>query len=186
LNEGSLDQLTMQRVAQRAGVSVAAIYRYYADKQDLLRAVQDRTLEDLEISVLSSIAKAEPTVEAVVSALVDGFDLVEPERALTFSTFFAQTGLDPVLAARVQAALRTIFVGFYAALERDRASVAHDDLSQAARVALELVVALTWWYKRSQMPQFREAGGAPDRAMVAREARRAVVNYLTGPDSSAP
>jgi AcrR family transcriptional regulator len=182
LNEDSLEQLTMQRVAQRADVSVGSIYRYYADKLDLLRAVQDGALQDAEVSVMSSIAEADPTVEGVVSALVDGLDRVLGERARALSAFFSQMGVDPVLAARAQAADRTILVAFYAGLERDRARVTHDDLNQAARVALELIAGLFMWYARSQNPDFRKTVGAPDRAMVAREARRAGVSYLLGPE----
>ena len=178
LNEDPLEELTMLAVAGRAGVSIGSIYRYFADKDDLVRAVQDRALEELEIQVLGRLAKAEPTTEAVVTALVMGFDDVAGERALEFSALLTLCTPDPALANRARSAYQAVLAAFHAALAQDRARIVHPDLRQAARVALEIVTALFMWYARSQLPTMRLEASGPDRALVTREARRAATAYL--------
>ncbi len=42
LTEGGLDHATVPRIAERAGMSVGVVYRRFADKDALLRAVYDR------------------------------------------------------------------------------------------------------------------------------------------------
>src|ERR1700761_940231 len=63
--------VTMQQVAERAGVSVGSIYRYYADKSDLLRAAQDNTLGRFDERMARHLAQAPPTVEGAVTAMVE-------------------------------------------------------------------------------------------------------------------
>jgi len=182
LNEVTLDELTMQGVAERAGVSVGSIYRYFEHKGDLLRAVQDRALEELEISAMTRLAAAEPTVEAVVLALVSALDEVSAERAREFSAFLVQVGADPGLTERARAAHFVVLRAFQAALARDRARIAHEDIDWAARVALEIVVGLFIWYTHGQIASLRLDEAEPKRDLVVSEARRAAVVYLLQPD----
>jgi AcrR family transcriptional regulator len=182
LNEDPFEELTMLGVARRAGVSIGSIYRYFADKDDLIRAVQDRALEELEIQLVGRLSKAaEPTTEAVVTALVMGFDEVAGERALEFSALI--TVWDPALAIRARSAYQAVLAAFHAALAQDRGRIVHPDLRQAARVALEIVNALFLWYARSQLSTMKLEDSGPDRAMVSYEARRAATAYLLHADA---
>ncbi len=45
LNQESLDAMTTTRVAERAGVSVGTLYQYFADRDAILNALQEREFE---------------------------------------------------------------------------------------------------------------------------------------------
>lgn len=179
LNTEPYDQISMQAVARRSGVSVGSIYRYYKDKAALLRAAQEETLQKLERTCVSRLEDAAPSVDAIMSALVSGFRDLMAESARELLHFMT-SGLDPVLRSRAGATRHALSVALRAALERDRAHVAHDNLERAARVAQEIVVWLFFFQSTEEEP-------VADLETVAREARRASVVYLTQPfDYAAP
>jgi AcrR family transcriptional regulator len=67
VNEG-LEQLTIARVAEHAGVSVGGVYRRFAGKEQLIDAVKQALVERLEHSVGAALDKAEPSPGGVVDA----------------------------------------------------------------------------------------------------------------------
>ncbi|WP_051124839.1 TetR/AcrR family transcriptional regulator [Amycolatopsis benzoatilytica] len=86
LAEDGLPGFTIGAVAARAGLSVGAIYRRFDGKEQLLGAVKDQLLGQLEEGVRASLESAGPglgqIVGAFVSALADTFgshDRVFPE-----------------------------------------------------------------------------------------------------------
>lgn len=182
LNTEPHEEISMRAVARRSGVSVGSIYRYYADKADLIRAAQDETLRTLELTCASRLAEAAPAVDAIMSALVSGFRDLIAERAHELLRFMASGAADPVLRARAETARQTIFAALRAALERDRAHVAHEDLERAARFAQEIVV---WLFFFQHMGTETRGEPAVDLDTVAREARRASVVYLAEPFDNA-
>lgn len=183
LNEAPLDQLTMYRVAERADISVASIYRYYADKMDLLRAVQDRCLSDLVEKVAAAVADAEPTVESAVSAMVSANDEMIAARAAEFAAFLLEGRPDAAMVRRSLEQKRAQFDILYAGLQRDRARVAHENLELATAITLEIVLGLFLTYARSHASFLRELGvTGPPRADVVQQSRRAAVSYLLRAD----
>jgi AcrR family transcriptional regulator len=182
LNEGPLEELTMQGAAQRAGVSVGTLYRYFADKGDLVRVVQDWALEELEGSLLTHLSEAQPTAESIVSALVAGFDEVTSKRGREFCAFLVQGPPDPALALRGRSTFSRCLAAFHGVLARDRGRIAHQDLGQAARIAFEIVNGLFFWYARSQHSMLKLDEDSPSRAVVTNGARRAALAYLLQPE----
>jgi AcrR family transcriptional regulator len=71
------DEFTMTAVAERAGVSVGAIYRRFEGREQLLAAVKDRLLSRLEEDLAERLSSADPSLEGVVnafaSAIADAF-----------------------------------------------------------------------------------------------------------------
>lgn len=67
--EGS-DAFTMANVAERAGVSVGAVYRRFAGREELLNAVKDRLIDNLEQELSAALADADAGLEGVVDAFV--------------------------------------------------------------------------------------------------------------------
>jgi AcrR family transcriptional regulator len=178
LNTEPYDQISMQAVSRRSGVSVGSIYRYYADKADLIRAAQEETLRKLEMTCVSRLVDAAPAVDAIMSALVSAFRDLMAESAHELLRFMTSGIADPVLRSRAETTRHTIFVTLHAALERDRIHVAHEDLERATRFAQEIVVWLFFFQSASAETQEEPA---VDLDAVAREARRASVVYLTQP-----
>ncbi|WP_406688477.1 TetR/AcrR family transcriptional regulator [Saccharopolyspora sp. ID03-671] len=77
LSARGLDDFTVAAVAERAGVSVGAIYRRFAGKEQLLEAVKDQLLAQLETDVREALSSASPdlrgVVEAFTRAMADAF-----------------------------------------------------------------------------------------------------------------
>jgi AcrR family transcriptional regulator len=71
------DDLTMAAVAERAGMSVGAIYRRFEGKEQLLHAVRDRLLTRVEDDIAAALDSAEgglsDVIDAFTRAVVDGF-----------------------------------------------------------------------------------------------------------------
>jgi AcrR family transcriptional regulator len=174
--------ITMQQVAEQAGVSVGSIYRYYADKSDLLRATQDSTLSAFEGRLAARMAQAPPTVEGTVAAMVDVMYDHMKQRAREIGAFM--TAVDDVMVGRARTTHRLKLASFRAGLDRDRDRVAHDSLELAAEVGLSIIDGLFLSYARQSArytPSLR-------LEVIAREARSAVLAYLLSPPAigSAP
>ncbi|MEU3621927.1 TetR family transcriptional regulator [Amycolatopsis coloradensis] len=65
-----LEEFTVGAVAEQAGMSVGAIYRRFAGKNQLLYAVKDQLLGQLETGVSEALRSAEPGLSGVVGAFV--------------------------------------------------------------------------------------------------------------------
>lgn len=67
VNQG-LDDFTVAAVAEQAGVSVGGVYRRFAGKEQLIDAVVERMLGNLEDTVAESLDAAEPSLTGVIAA----------------------------------------------------------------------------------------------------------------------
>lgn len=70
---------TMRSLAQRAGISVAAVYHHYRDKQDLLVRILDYTMVELNWRVQAARREGETSV-ARVSLIVEALALYHTHR----------------------------------------------------------------------------------------------------------
>lgn len=52
--------ISMQQVAQHANVATGTIYRYFADKETLLRCVHEERLRDAAVAILKEVDTTEP------------------------------------------------------------------------------------------------------------------------------
>lgn len=68
LNTGGIDEFTVAAVADHAGVSVGAIYRRFTGKEQLLKAVKDHLLDQLETGVIEALRTASPGLPGTISA----------------------------------------------------------------------------------------------------------------------
>ena len=64
------DAFTMAGVAERAGVSVGAVYRRFAGREELINAVKDRLIDNLAAGLSAALADADTGLEGVVDAFV--------------------------------------------------------------------------------------------------------------------
>lgn len=65
-------ELHVRQVAERAGVGRPVVYRYFADRADLDRAVQDHVLEMLRDAVAAGVG-LDGTVEQIIHRIVAGY-----------------------------------------------------------------------------------------------------------------
>ncbi|KZB86990.1 TetR/AcrR family transcriptional regulator [Amycolatopsis regifaucium] len=68
LAEGGIEEFTIAAVAEQAGMSVGAIYRRFAGKEQLLYAVKDQLLGQLEATVSEALRSSAPTLSELVGA----------------------------------------------------------------------------------------------------------------------
>ena len=68
---GSLDDVTMEAVAERAGVSRPLLYKHFANRDELLGAVYRREAAELHERLAASVSSA-GSLEAMFDALVSG------------------------------------------------------------------------------------------------------------------
>jgi AcrR family transcriptional regulator len=168
--------ITMQQVAEQAGVSVGSIYRYYADKSDLLRATQDHTLSAFDQRMAARMAAAPPTVEGTVAAMVDVMDDHMRQRACEIGAFMTAAA-DDVMVGRARATHRLKLASFRGGLERDRGRVARESLDLAAEVGLSIIDGLFLGYAR----QITRGTPSLGLEVIAREAKLAALAYLLSP-----
>ncbi|GHH31558.1 TetR/AcrR family transcriptional regulator [Amycolatopsis oliviviridis] len=65
-----IEEFTVGAVADQAGMSVGAIYRRFSGKNQLLYAVKDQLLGQLETGVGEALRTAEPGLDGIVGAFV--------------------------------------------------------------------------------------------------------------------
>lgn len=65
-----LDEFTIARVAEHAGVSVGGVYRRFASKEQLIEAVKQGLMEKLEQAMGEALEEARPSLGGVVEAFI--------------------------------------------------------------------------------------------------------------------
>ena len=72
------EQLTTNRIAERAGVSIGSLYQYFADKEAIIDAIAERERDQIIASILRSLSEKEATdieskVRDVIRTIVSAF-----------------------------------------------------------------------------------------------------------------
>ncbi|MEV0846679.1 TetR/AcrR family transcriptional regulator [Streptomyces sp. NPDC049954] len=70
-SSGGLEELTINGVAARAGVSVGSVYRRFEGKEQLVAALTERMLRQREEYVAERLGAAEPSLSGVLDAYTD-------------------------------------------------------------------------------------------------------------------
>lgn len=135
-----LDDFTIAAVADRAGVSVGGVYRRFVGKEQLLEAVIDRSIDELQSAITTALESATPglsgVVNAFVQALADYFTRVGPMYAAVIGGPRTIENQDRALAA--VAAVQRSFLD--AALPYG-AEITHRAPSTALSTALRTILA---------------------------------------------
>jgi len=137
------DNLSTNRVAQRAGVSIGSLYQYYPNKEALVGELVDRysaMLFDMVIQALATMQDAEPrhVASSLVRAMIET-KRAQPTLAKVLREQIPRTGR----LARYEEELAKVIALAGAFLTRHRALLRVDDVQIAAFVAVHMVDALT-------------------------------------------
>ncbi len=111
LEEEGLEALSLREVARRAGVSTAAPYHHFADKQALLVALAIDGFDDLE-QALSRVTSKAKTPRARLQAVAEGYLRFAKQRPALYQLMFSPLlagarGTGPLFEAS-QRALRVL------------------------------------------------------------------------------
>ncbi|HET7690118.1 MAG TPA: TetR/AcrR family transcriptional regulator [Nocardioidaceae bacterium] len=79
--EEGVEGLSTRGIAERAEIPVASLYQYFADKDEILLALVERDIEEMDAQVAADIAElTELSVRSVVAATMDAWVKVFLER----------------------------------------------------------------------------------------------------------
>lgn len=168
--ERGVDALSTREIARVAGVPVASLYQYFADKEEVLLSLAERDMAEMDEQVLADLAALDPrelSVETVVGTTMAAFVKVYDRRPAFVEIYLRGRGNAAVAQfgrehnARVARVLRAFVVD---------AGVMRPELTDAmAELAVEVGDRVF------QLAYERRAGG--DRALVA-EGVAMVTAYL--------
>jgi AcrR family transcriptional regulator len=85
---GDVDSVSMEAVAERAGVSRPLVYKHFANRSDLLAAVYKRESALLHAELTADVSAAE-TIEDTFRALIHGALRAQASRGATFAALRA-------------------------------------------------------------------------------------------------
>lgn len=172
LIERGYEQLSMQRVAQVAGVSPGSLYQYFPDKAALVTAlIEAQSERELAFHLaryeqISPAASLPEALELVLRAIVDFQRQEGPLMRRTLEAL-PHLGRYPQLAERAQRAVQF----FRGLLEVHRGAVAVEDLDLATHVLANSIHSLT---HDGVMPR----PDALDDERLVRELMRLCLGYL--------
>lgn len=97
--EGGVDAVTTRSIADRAGVPVASLYQYFADKEDVLLALVERDMLEMEQQVAEDLALLEDfSVARVVDVTMRAYVKVY-QRRRAFVEIWLRGRTNPTIAA---------------------------------------------------------------------------------------
>ncbi len=82
LKEHGMEGLTMDRVAEAAGVAKGSVYNYFQSKQDLIRFILDKTLEPAKRAEREILAEPTTAIQKLEACLRVWFELLARNRGL--------------------------------------------------------------------------------------------------------
>ncbi|TWT80090.1 Fatty acid metabolism regulator protein [Planctomycetes bacterium CA13] len=96
LTEHGLDGLTMDRVAAQAGVGKASLYKYFANKQEMLRFVHAKAIEPVTAAVQTHLKSDIPADQKLRAILRTWFEHLGEHQVL-FNLFCNDFGVEGLL-----------------------------------------------------------------------------------------
>lgn len=151
VNDG-LDELTIARVAEHAGVSVGGIYRRFASKEQLIDAVRRDFVARLEHAVTEALDTTSPSLAGVIDALTTALSqtLAESGRIIPAILGGGRRADAPEQGLRTATVLQQ---RFFDAAAPYRDQINHEKPATALTVAFRSVIAagihraalIPWW-----------------------------------------
>ncbi len=137
------DDVGIAEIARRAGSSVGAFYRRFADKDGLLHALHERFCNEARATADAALAPARwsgAATEAVVHEFTRFLVQVFREREGFFRAILQRGAADPVVRERTDRLFEHLADRLAALLRGRRGDIAHGDPRLAATVGLRVVI----------------------------------------------
>lgn len=97
--EGGVEAVTTRSIADRAGVPVASLYQYFADKEDVLMALVERDMAEMEQQVAEDLAQLDDfSIDKVVDVTMRAYVKVY-QRRRAFVEIWLRGRTNPTIAA---------------------------------------------------------------------------------------
>jgi AcrR family transcriptional regulator len=172
--DGSYHEVSLDAVAERAGVSKALLYEHFDSKRELYQAMLEMHTQDLVGRIGGAVAGAEPGEPRLLAGLEAFLDFVGDRRG-GWRIIFRNAG-DPDVAASM-AELRDGVAAAVAALMSEEAEETFPDAPEREQmiemVAQQLVGAMQsladWWELHPEVPRERILQVAMDFVWMGQE-----------------
>jgi AcrR family transcriptional regulator len=142
IDEGGLAALTLSEVSRRSKVSIGSIYCRVEGKEALLRAVQARTLAQMDREfalMLTRVRRKEMPLRQLIPALVRELALFLRRHARLLGAFMQQAPSDPVIEAAGRKSWLQAALDFKLILLERRTEIRHPDPEHAAEMCFNVV-----------------------------------------------
>jgi len=144
LREGGLEAATVPAIAQRAGLSVGAVYRRFPDKDALLRAVHERVFHryrDINETRLDPGMFAGATLRQFVEGMIRGMVHAyrQDRRLMQAMLQYSETHADPAFRARAAETNVAALAQLLRIISAKAGEMTHPAPEAAARFALVTV-----------------------------------------------
>jgi AcrR family transcriptional regulator len=188
LREEVLDLFTVDRVLERAGVSVGTFYRMFSGKHALLSAVQDRLQARMEPAILEALKAEERTMESLEEAVDQAFGVVIDhvwEKRQLYRAFMMLAAFDPVLRLKFRQINLERRDALKAVLAKHLPEIAHPDPEVAIEEAYHMYLSTMHGRLVFLGPGIGPILGLSDELLFSR-LRLSIRNYLRGDDGGKP
>ncbi len=168
LAEGGRRAVTTTRVARLAGVGTGTLYQYFATSEALVRAVERRGAQNVvpDLSEQMLALDGRPVNEAVRDFVLGAMEMLAKR-----DDFHTVSSDDPETVQYRLSLVEAVSDFAKSRLLPSADRLRRDDIDLSLRIAVKLVVALTWFGKRDH-PQAMATGS------YQREIADLVVRYL--------
>jgi TetR/AcrR family transcriptional regulator, cholesterol catabolism regulator len=154
-SEKGFDATSVQDIATRAGVAKGLLYHYFSSKDDILRRVMHRVLDDLLGALVRALDEERDPVEQLYACIDAMADLVGRNRAGVAMFVEERRRLSRSEFADVLARSEEMVQRVTAVLERGIAAGKFRSLPSTRTMALGLIGMATWeyqWYRPGLLP----------------------------------
>ncbi|HMF84288.1 MAG TPA: helix-turn-helix domain-containing protein [Acidimicrobiia bacterium] len=147
VTSGDVAAVSMEAVAERAGVSRPLVYKHFANRSELLAAVYRREARGLHLQLAREVGAAE-SVEGMFRALIDGALHAADERGRVFAALRSAGGWNREL--RHEQRVRDIDTvrAFAARAERELGIARHEATAATATLLATIEPVLAQWRLR--------------------------------------
>ncbi len=186
LREEELELFSIDRVLERAEVTVGTFYRTFSGKEALLRAVQDRLYSRMQPAILEALKAEESVSESLEEAADHAFGVMIDhvlEEAALCRAFMMLSSLDSNLRDTFRQAHIQRRDALTAVLEQHRDEINHPDPDMAIHHAYHLYLATIHGRLAFMRPGAGPIFGVSNDIFFD-QLRRSIRNFLLGNDGS--
>ncbi|MBM4265995.1 MAG: TetR/AcrR family transcriptional regulator [Deltaproteobacteria bacterium] len=179
IQERGLGGVSIPEIVRRAGSSVGGFYARFRDKNELLRALEERFYGELDRRVEALVDedrwRGVPT-RTIVDAAVAELVTVTRERERLLAAFLFRAIQDPEVREDALRFRRSVTERFEQLLSSRRGEIAHAE----PRLAIDLVIQITFAFMQEHVlfGETRAAGRALTDEEIQRELGELVLAYL--------
>ena len=142
LQRGGVQAITLTEVSRRSKVSIGSIYCRVDGKKDLLRAVQERVLDEMDkefSGVVNKLRRRAMPLKDLIPALVKEQAEFLERHLLLLNAFIEQARKDPVIGVVGRKHYSQAALDFKLLLLERHSEFTHPDPERAAAVSFEIV-----------------------------------------------